>query len=76
MGRLSNIPLSVFRDFLLSQQLTLLRVSGGHEVWGRPGLLRPIIIQTHIDPIPEFIVLNCLRTMGVTRKSLEEYLSR
>ena len=54
----------------------LIRVSGGHEVWGRPGLLRPVIIQTHIDPIPEFIILNNLRTIGVTRKAFEEYLSK
>ena len=76
MGRLSNISLSVFRAFLLSKGLSLLRVSGGHEVWGKAGLLRPVIIQTHVDPIPEFIVLNCLRTIGVTRKAFEEYLNQ
>lgn len=76
MGRLSNISLSVFRAFLLSKDLSLLRVTGGHEVWGKPGLLRPIIIQTHIDPIPEFIILNCLRTMGVTRKEFEYFLNQ
>ena len=76
MGRLSNISLSVFRAFLLSKGLSLLRVSGGYEVWGKAGLLRPVIIQSHVDPIPEFIVLNCLRTIGVTRKVFEEYLNQ
>lgn len=74
MGRLSNISLSDFRKFLAMKELSLLRVSGGHEVWGRPGMLRPVIIQTHVDPIPEFIVLNCLRAMGASRKDLENFL--
>ena len=68
--------MSVFRAFLLSKGLSLLRVSGGHEVWGKSGLLRPVILQTHVDPIPEFIILNCLRTMGETRKAFEEYLNQ
>ena len=75
MGRLSNISLFVFRGFLQNQGLSVIRVSGGHEVWGRSGMLRPVIIQTHVDPVPEFIVLNCLRTMGAPRKKLEDYLA-
>ena len=76
MGRLSNISLSVFKAFLLSKGMSLIRVSGGHEVWSMPGLQRPVVIQTHIDPIPEFIILNCLRTMGMTRKEFETYLKQ
>lgn len=76
MGRLSNISLSVFKAFLLARGLSLIRVSGGHELWSRPGLLRPVVIQTHIDPIPEFIILNCLRTIGMTRKDFEKYLKQ
>ena len=76
MGRLSNISLSVFKAFLLARGLSLIRVSGGHELWSRPGLLRPVVIQTHIDPIPEFIILNCLCTIGMTRKDFEKYLKQ
>lgn len=74
MGRLSNISLRSFRDFLASNGLSLVRISSGHEIWSKPGLLRPVIIQTHIDPVPEFIVLNSLRTMGLKRRDIEEFL--
>jgi len=69
-----NISLKKFRKFLEYKGLKLIRTSSGHEVWSRPNLLRPVIIQTHVDPIPIFIIKNNLRTMGLTMKDLEEYL--
>lgn len=47
---------------------------GGHEKWKKEGCLRSIILQTHIDPVPEFIVKNNLRTLGLTRKDFIEWL--
>ena len=75
MGRLSNITIDLFRSFLKSEGLTLIRTTGGHEIWGKPGLTRPIVIQTHVDPIPEFIIINNLRSLGITRKSFESFIS-
>lgn len=66
--KLSNITLSDFRDFLRKAGCSDESIKGGHEKWTKPGLLRPIILQTHIDPVPEFIVLNTLRNLGLTRK--------
>ena len=57
--RLSNITVKKFRKFLQSERLNLIKDSkgrGGHEKWSKSELSRPIIIQTHIDPVPEFIV--------------------
>lgn len=57
--KLSNISLKDFRKFLNNQGLNLIKDTkgrGGHEKWSRSDLDRPITIQTHIDPIPEFIV--------------------
>jgi hypothetical protein len=62
---LKNIPLRLFREYLNYKGLKHIRTSGGHEVWSRKDLNRPVILQTHIDPIPEFIVRNALRTLGV-----------
>ena len=62
------------RGSLREEGLTCIRTIGGHEVWSKSGLLRPVIIQTHIDPIPEFILKNNLRNMGKTRKEFEEFL--
>ena len=32
------------------------------------------MLQTHIDPVPEFIIRNNLKTIGATIKELVEYL--
>lgn len=68
-----NISLKEFRKFLEYHGMKLIRTSAGHEVWSKANLLRPVILQTHVDPIPIFIVKNNLRTMGLTMKDLEEY---
>ena len=34
----------------------------------KAGMLRPVIFQTHVEPIPEFVVRNNLRNMGVSRQ--------
>jgi len=70
-GRLKNISLRLFRQFLISKGLKIIRTNGGHEIWGSIQLLRPIVIQTHIDPIPEFVIKNNLRNLGV---KVEEFL--
>jgi hypothetical protein len=41
---------------------------GGHEKWRKDGLTRPIILQTHIDPVPEFIVKNILRNLQLKKE--------
>jgi len=69
--KLSNIPLKDFRRFLKSQGLNIIKSSkgrGGHEKWSRADLDRPITIQTHIDPIPAFIVKQVLRHIEMTRE--------
>lgn len=41
---------------------------GGHEKWVRRDLLRPIIVQAHENPVPEFIINNALRTLNLTKE--------
>lgn len=48
---LRNIPLKLYRDFLKDQGCVCNRTSGGHEHWSRVDLLRPITVQTHVDPV-------------------------
>ena len=64
--KLSNIPLRDFREFLEKAGCKSESIKGGHEKWTKSGLLRPIIVQTHIDPVPEFIIKNTLRNLGLT----------
>lgn len=71
---LKNIPLKTFREFLSYMDLKHIQTEGGHEVWSRKDLSRPVIIQTHIDPVPEFIVKNAFRTINATKEDYIEFL--
>ncbi len=65
---LKNVSVAEFQAFLELVHCTFIGINSGHEKWTRADLRRPIIIQTHIDPIPEFIVQNNLRTLGYNKK--------
>jgi hypothetical protein len=71
-----NIDLNDFRKFLEYKGLKNIRTNAGHEIWSKKELLRPVIIQTHINPIPEFIIRNNLRTIGSTTSELLHFLKR
>jgi hypothetical protein len=66
--KLSNVTVADFREFLAKAGLSYVGTEGGHEKWARQNLTRPVIVQTHISPVPEFIVRNALRTLGLTRR--------
>ena len=76
MGHYSNISPALYRKFLKSIGLSFSHINSGHEVWKKEGMLRPVVFQTHIDPVPEFIVLNNLTTAGVTKKDIDMFLKR
>ena len=70
-NKLSNISVKDFRKFLSSQGLNIIKNTkgrGGHEKWSKLDLDRPITIQTHISPVPEFIVKQVLRHLEMSRK--------
>lgn len=72
---LKNIKLSVFRKFLEHKGLKKIRTNGGHEVWSRNDLARPVVLQTHEDPVPEFIIKNNLRTIKSSRVEFDCWLN-
>lgn len=72
--KLSNVSLSHYREFLIKAGCKYIRTSDGHEVWSKKELTRPIIFQTHIDPIPEFIIRNALRSLGISKNQFWEIL--
>ena len=67
MGKTSNIALADFRAYLAAIGCKCIRTEGGHEMWSRRDLKRPITLQSHIDPIPEFILKNALRALGIEK---------
>lgn len=72
--KMSNIPLAQFRKFLIHIGCQQISIEGGHEKWVKSGCLRSIILQTHIDPIPEFIIKANLRTFSMTRSDFINWL--
>lgn len=67
MRSLSNITVEEFRRALLALGFAKVRTKGGHEAWMKPGLTRPIIMPTHVNPIAEYVVRNNLRNIGISR---------
>lgn len=77
--KLSNIPVQDFRRFLKSEGLNIIRESKGregHEKWSRSDLDRPITIQNHIDPVPEFIVKQVMRYLNIDRQAFFEAIDK
>lgn len=68
MRNLSNVTLAELRAILTKLGLQVERTKGGHEMWSKEGMLRPIVFQTHKQPIPEFVVQNAIKTLGLTKK--------
>ncbi len=46
------------------------RDRGGHEIYFHKDLPRSIPIQSHIDPVPEFIVEEVLKYFNVSKKEM------
>ena len=67
MKKLSNISLKEFRSILTSVGLHKMRTNGGHEAWFREGLRRPVIVQTHVDPVSELVVRKTISDLGMTK---------
>lgn len=70
-----NVSVFDFKRFLLHHGLKQIRISGGHEIWSGKELTRPVVFQTHKDPIPIFIIKSNLRTMGLSLTDLHGYLN-
>lgn len=76
MRSLANISIKEFQNVLLLLGLEKVRVKGGHEAWMKAGMSRPVIIQNHVEPIPEFIVRNNLRNLGISKADFLSLLEK
>jgi hypothetical protein len=72
---IKNVSVKDFKCFLSHHGLKQIRISSGHEIWCGKELTRPVVFQTHKDPIPLFIIKSNLRTMGLTLTDLHDYLN-
>ncbi|MEK7730291.1 MAG: type II toxin-antitoxin system HicA family toxin [Planctomycetota bacterium] len=69
MPRLTPIPSRKLRRVFELAGFTCVRSEGGHFVYSKPGILRPVVIPDY-DEVPVFVIRNNLRTAGLSR---EEY---
>ena len=74
--KLSNISVSEFRRFLELIGCKYIKTEGGHEKWSRKDLRRPVIFQTHINPVPERIIKSNLRTLEMSRNEFLKYIEK
>lgn len=72
----SNIPYKTMIWFLEHQGLKHMGTEGGHAKYTRANLNRPITIQTHICPVPEFIALQIFKHLGFNKKSFHLYCQK
>ena len=74
--KLSNVSLAEYQAFLELAGCTLIRTNSGHDVYTRADLLRPIVPQNHISPVPERIIRQGLRALGMSRSDFFDILER
>jgi hypothetical protein len=68
----SNISLRKYKIFLNHIGCRHNHDNGDHEIWHLEGAARPIVLQSQIDPVPEFIVKQHMAIIGITKKKMEE----
>lgn len=73
-SHIKNVSLRDCRKFLTKAGCKSIRTTGGHEVWSRSDLMRPIIIQSHVDPVPERIMRQILSALEMDKEEFWKLL--
>jgi hypothetical protein len=74
--KLTNISLATYRRFLTEVGCKCIGIKGGYEKWEKQGLTRPIIVQTHIDPVPIFVIKNTLRNLEISNEEFFDIINK
>lgn len=75
MPRLNPINWQDFEDVLKKAGCRFDRQEGDHRIYKRDDLKRPIVLPMCGD-LPVFIILNNLRTLGLSRDQYFKFLSK
>lgn len=75
MDKIGKISWQRFEKFLLKIGCEFQGQTGSHRKYKKEGLLRPIIVPCD-DELPQFIILNNLRTLGIPKKVFVEMIKR
>jgi predicted RNA binding protein YcfA (HicA-like mRNA interferase family) len=75
MAKAGKVGWRRFEKFLLKVGCEFKGQTGSHRRYKKSGLLRAIIIPCD-DELPQFIILNNLRTLGISKKIYLEMIAR
>jgi predicted RNA binding protein YcfA (HicA-like mRNA interferase family) len=70
MSRIGSIHWKEFEKFVIFVGCKFQREKGDHRIYTKLGLKRPVVFPQD-TALPEFVILNNLRVLGISR---EEYL--
>ena len=76
MPRLRPIKRTLFVKYVLSKGCFLKRTEGGHAVYDKTGLNRPIIIQHHFKEVPIHHIKTNLNTLGETLEQFHKDIEK
>jgi predicted RNA binding protein YcfA (HicA-like mRNA interferase family) len=73
MSKVGKVGWKRFEKFLLAVGCEFKGQEGSHRKYRKSNLLRPIIIPCD-DELPQFIISNNLRTLGISREQFIEII--
>ena len=73
MGKLPVVSWRRFERFLIHVDCRFVRQKGSHRIYHRDGLIRPLVVPEY-DPLPDFIVKNNLRILGISADDFDRIL--
>ncbi|MDP3958208.1 MAG: type II toxin-antitoxin system HicA family toxin [bacterium] len=73
MPRLRRVHWKEFEKFLFFIGCKFTRETGDHRVYWKEKIKRPVIIPRS-KSLPEFIILNNLRTLGISKKEYLDFM--
>ena len=75
MDKVGKVSWQRFEKFLFAIGCEFRGETGDHRKYKKPGLLRPIIIPRD-KQLPQFIIMNNLRTLGMTKEEYAEIIRK
>lgn len=74
MINVSNIPLTTIRTLIEAHGFKYSHDKAGHEIWVKKGAARPIVLQSHITPVPLHIIKQICRHLNMTLKDFRTHV--
>jgi len=75
MPKLSPVSYKQLAKVFAADGFRCVREEGGHMVFTKAGVIRPVVIPRYAS-VPVFIIKNNLRTAGMSRERYFELLNR